>query len=78
MGHAEDLALRDIEADERGLPYDQAESVTEDLQLQEAGTGLKNIQGDTQPQQVNPREYAALFPGDTTGQAIAERGSRRA
>jgi len=73
LGHAEDLAIRDAEADERGLQYEQA-NVTEDLQLQEAGTGLQPIeQGAPATGQVTSQQVESVFPRDETLIAAARR-----
>ena len=66
---AVDMEVRDQEADARGL--EEGTAITEDLQLQEAGTGNQNITPATE--QVNASQFQALFPNDPTGAAIAQR-----
>ena len=66
---AVDMEVRDQEADARGL--EEGMAITEDLQLQQAGTGNQNITPATE--QVNASQFQALFPNDPTGAAIAQR-----
>ena len=39
---------------------------------------MPQVQGAPATGQINPRQYAAFFPGDFTGQAIAEKESQNA
>ena len=71
--HAQDLDQRDAEADAE--PIEENANITEDLELQQAGTGAQNITQNTG--KVDPQQFAAVFPEDNLGQAIAQRGIRR-
>ena len=71
--NAVDMDLRDQEANQKG--EQEGDTVTDDLQLQQAGTGVQNITPATG--QVDPQQFAAVFPEDDLGQAIAQRGVRR-
>ena len=68
-----DMAARDQEADQRG--EQEGDPITDDLKLQEAGSGAQNITPATG--KVDPQKFAAVFPDDNLGQAIANRGVKR-
>ena len=71
--NAVDMDLRDQEANERG--DQEGEPITDDLELQQAGTGVQNITQATG--KVDPKQFAAVFPEDDLGKAIAQRGVNR-
>jgi hypothetical protein len=56
-------------------PIEEVEktSVMEDLEFESPVQPQPMVQGAPATGQINPRQYAALFPGDFSGQAIAEK-----
>jgi hypothetical protein len=56
-------------------PIEEVEktSVMEDLEFENPVQPQPMVQGAPATGQINPRQYAALFPGDFSGQAIAEK-----
>jgi hypothetical protein len=61
--------------EEAEAPIEQVEktSVMEDLEFESPVQPQPMVQGTPDTGQINPRQYAALFPGDFSGQAIAEK-----
>jgi hypothetical protein len=61
--------------EEAEAPIEQVEktSVMEDLEFESPVQPQPMVQGAPATGQINPRQYAALFPGDFSGQAIAEK-----
>ena len=56
-------------------PIEEVEktSIMEDLEFENPVQPQPMVQGAPATGQINPRQYAALFPGDFSGQAIAEK-----
>jgi hypothetical protein len=61
--------------EEAEAPIEEVEktSIMEDLEFESPVQPQPMVQGAPATGQINPRQYAALFPGDFSGQAIAEK-----